>query len=360
MTGHRSLDPGCGKSTRSWRCTSRCVHCRRSSLQGLVVCPHCGRNKQGSGRRRYATLALFVIAVLFTSLLADGMLVAVYAASHTDEVSDNDPLVEVGGAVASFFNRPISNAKVLVAAFAEPSNRPSQPEAPATTVALVPATAPTYTPAATHMLVATYTPTPAPTASPSLTATVAATATEVATAEPAALPTATATLAATATLVATAVPEPANPSAVVVAPVRINIRSGPGIAFSVIDGADPGEQFVILGKDATGRWVRLSGAKERWAATSGLKVTGTAPLYERAAETSAGPPSPTPAGEISSARVVRQALNVRSGPGTNHAIVGALRQGDRVAISAKDPTGLWLRLSGEAERWVLAAAVAMK
>jgi uncharacterized protein YraI len=51
-----------------------------------------------------------------------------------------------------------------------------------------------------------------------------------------------------------------------------------------------------------------------------------------------------------------EALNLRSGPGAEYDILGALKQGDVLKVTGKDPAGNWLKVvtSGEKEGWVAA------
>ncbi len=60
-------------------------------------------------------------------------------------------------------------------------------------------------------------------------------------------------------------------------------------------------------------------------------------------------PDPIPAGEwpeVTRARITTDDLNVRSGPGTSHAVVGRLQPDDEVPVSGRWPGGRWLALTG--------------
>jgi uncharacterized protein YraI len=39
---------------------------------------------------------------------------------------------------------------------------------------------------------------------------------------------------------------------------RVNIRSGPGESYDVLNGAEPGRVLTVTGRDATGNWLRLN------------------------------------------------------------------------------------------------------
>lgn len=58
------------------------------------------------------------------------------------------------------------------------------------------------------------------------------------------------------------------------------------------------------------------------------------------------PAEPTATATAAAAEAVAsQGINVRGGPGTNYAIIGAAQAGDRFVIKGKDPTGAWWQIT---------------
>lgn len=70
------------------------------------------------------------------------------------------------------------------------------------------------------------------------------------------------------------------------------------------------------------------------------------------------PPSPTPAPE---ARLsASQTVNVRSGPGTNYAVIGRLNAGQSFEITGKNPAGDWLQFELDGRQgWVTANLISV-
>lgn len=70
-------------------------------------------------------------------------------------------------------------------------------------------------------------------------------------------------------------------------------------------------------------------------------------------------PEPTPTPEAKAAEVlVNQQVNVRSGPGTTYAIVGAANQGQRFPITGKSPAGDWWQVNFNGQNgWVFGQLV---
>jgi hypothetical protein len=54
-------------------------------------------------------------------------------------------------------------------------------------------------------------------------------------------------------------------------------------------------------------------------------------------------PSPTPA--LAAEVVINSNMNVRGGPGTNYAIIGAAQQGQRYPVTGKNPEGTWWQIN---------------
>ncbi len=139
--------------------------------------------------------------------------------------------------------------------------------------------------------------------------------------------------------------------------INLNVRSGPGTSHGVVGSITGGSttRYDILGKDAaTATWyqIRFSPTVTGWVSAtyvqthgdlSGLTVTWNPPRLSLLATTTAG-------------------LNVRSGPGGTHGIVGTITGGSttRYDILGKDAaTATWyqIRFSPTVTGWVSATYV---
>jgi len=72
----------------------------------------------------------------------------------------------------------------------------------------------------------------------------------------------------------------ATPFAVVKATKSVNVRSGPGASYRVVEAARVGAVYAVSGRNKAGDWIRLAGATERWIAASLLEVTGNVAIFE--------------------------------------------------------------------------------
>jgi hypothetical protein len=123
-------------------------------------------------------------------------------------------------------------------------------------------------------------PTEIPTATPEASATATLTAT----------PEDTATATATETPSPTATPDTAQ---LTVRADVLNIRSGPGTAYPVIERASLGELFLITGKSQDGKWWEVAvGDQKGWVTDEWAQVAG--PVESIAAVEVAPPPTPKP------------------------------------------------------------------
>ncbi|MEZ4736687.1 MAG: SH3 domain-containing protein [Caldilineaceae bacterium] len=73
------------------------------------------------------------------------------------------------------------------------------------------------------------------------------------------------------------VPANAITALVTVQGSRLNLRSGPAVAYPVVGKADPGSRWVVIGRNATDDWVQLqplNGGATGWAAAAYLQIAG--------------------------------------------------------------------------------------
>ncbi|MCL4870966.1 MAG: SH3 domain-containing protein [Anaerolineae bacterium] len=146
---------------------------------------------------------------------------------------------------------------------------------------------------------------------------------------------------------------PSSTPMATVATGALNVRTGPGVNYSIITAIHQGTTVTLLGRNGNGSWVkvRLSGGSEGWVNASLITPTvaiATLPVLD----------SSTP-GTAPTARVATGALNVRYGPGVNYGVITAIQQGTVVTLLGRNSGGTWVkvRLSGGTEGWVNASLV---
>lgn len=110
----------------------------------------------------------------------------------------------------------------------------------------------------------------------------------------------------------------------------VNVRTGPGTGFVVVDSLQRNELVTVQQCRSNWCYIQRAGA-DGWvsanflAAVSGgaSPAPGPAPLPQ---------PVPPPSGSFHRDAVASTALNVRSGPGTNYGVVDTLIRGERVRV----------------------------
>ncbi|NJO85213.1 MAG: SH3 domain-containing protein, partial [Blastochloris sp.] len=134
---------------------------------------------------------------------------------------------------------------------------------------------------------------------------------------------------------ALALPALAQQNGVIVNAAILNVRSGPGVGFSVVARVNGGANVLVLGSNADGSWVQvqLAGGISGWVNARYVSVTGGAPSVPVTAPIT-----------TNSAVVSTPFLNVRSGPGAGFGDVGTLRQGDVVALIGRIGTNSWVQI----------------
>lgn len=110
-------------------------------------------------------------------------------------------------------------------------------------------------------------------------------------------------------------------SKAVVTAGKLNVRNGPGTTYDVVDAVNKGEVVDIY--DTKEGWKQIE-AGEKWVSGDYLE-------------------------ELQQGKITVSALNVRSGPGTNHEAVEVLNEGAEVVIY--ENTDNWYRISS-GEKWV--------
>ena len=128
----------------------------------------------------------------------------------------------------------------------------------------------------------------------------------------------------------------------------LNVRSGPGVTYSVITVASQGHTVTLLGRNANSSWakIRLANGTEGWVNASLLTPNvsiSSLPLANSPAAPE--PPVPVAPGAV---------LSLRSGPGFNYPVTGSVYQGLQVTAVGRNANSTWLKvkLSDGQEGWI--------
>lgn len=133
-----------------------------------------------------------------------------------------------------------------------------------------------------------------------------------------------------------------------VATGALNVRSGPGVNYSVVTVVSQGQTVILLGRNANSSWakIRLGNNTEGWVNASLLTpnvAISSLPLADSPAAPE--PPVPVAPGAV---------LSLRSGPGFNYPATGSVYQGLRVTAVGRNTDSTWLKvlLSDGQEGWI--------
>ena len=128
----------------------------------------------------------------------------------------------------------------------------------------------------------------------------------------------------------------------------LNVRSGPGVNFQVVEVIARGTQVHMLGRNSASSWVYIQtpGGNTGWVNASYLSSSTpvhTLPVMD-------GAPPPVQVTGI----VTAYYLNARSGPGVGFPIVDVLSRGQTVPVTHRTADGSWVRilLPGGQPAWV--------
>ncbi len=150
-------------------------------------------------------------------------------------------------------------------------------------------------------------------------------------------------------------PPPSTPTPVAVFPTQVgyvqalkdlNIRSGPGTSYRVVGWVAAGQTARVTGVNGTSTWWRVlcpdGSTGDCWVtADAGLSQPATAP----GAGPTAVPPTavavlPTDVGYVQA----QSDVNIRSGPGSNYAVIGWLAAGQTAQVTGISSDGGWWRV----------------
>lgn len=119
----------------------------------------------------------------------------------------------------------------------------------------------------------------------------------------------------------------------------LNIRSGPGIGYSVVFSVYRGVSLTLLGRNADASWVRVSLSNGVTGWVNSRYIATTYPLMSLPLDGSGGF-VPAITGTVTSA-----ALNVRSGPGTSYARLTSIPNGTVVTLLARSADATWVKVT---------------
>ncbi len=141
---------------------------------------------------------------------------------------------------------------------------------------------------------------------------------------------------------------PATSATAIVSTGALNVRSGPGVTYSVLTVASQGHTVQLLGRNANSSWakIRVANGTEGWVNASLLTPSvaiSSLPFVDSPAAPQ--PPVPVAPGAV---------LSLRSGPGFNYPVTGSVYQGLQVSAIGRNAANTWLkvRLSDGQEGWI--------
>jgi len=143
-------------------------------------------------------------------------------------------------------------------------------------------------------------------------------------------------------------------AAAIVATGALNVRSGPGVIYSVLTNVSMGQSIGLIGRASDNVWVkaRLSTGQEGWVNSSLITPNvsiSSLPLVDIPAPPE--PPVPVAPGAQ---------LSLRTGPSLSDTVIGHVFQGQRVQAIGRNDSSTWLKvriLETGLEGWISAAFV---
>lgn len=137
---------------------------------------------------------------------------------------------------------------------------------------------------------------------------------------------------------------------------NVNIRSGPGTEYDPpLTRVDKGTRLTVLAQDGDWLQVELPQGGKGWIA-GWLVVFPRDPSYS---DTTLREFS-MPAGAIRSALIMKESVNVRSGPGADHEIVAKVTLGQQLAILGERNGWFEVRLPEGGSGWLAGSLVAIR
>ncbi|MEW5919850.1 MAG: N-acetylmuramoyl-L-alanine amidase [Bacillota bacterium] len=153
-------------------------------------------------------------------------------------------------------------------------------------------------------------------------------------------------------------PEPAaNPRAgtVTVTGDLVNIRSGPGVDYSRLTQVAAGTRLSVLAEDGDWLQVEIPQGGKGWIAGWLVEFQGGIPSGETVLRDFA-----VPSGVTRSALIMKESVNVRSGPGVDYGIVARLTLGQQLVVLGERDNWFEVRLPDGGSGWLAGWLVAVR
>lgn len=175
---------------------------------------------------------------------------------------------------------------------------------------------------------------------------------------------------------ATAIPdvEPVTvPTSATVTTENLNVRTGPGLEYTVLRQLQPGERIPLAGVSLDGEWVAspdvgwvfynpqwlsLNGEFALLRFAEGFEAPEPPPALARPAPTAgesvsvklgpveAEPIEPQPVASVMRGLIVTDNLNVRAGPALSHPVLDKLQPGDKILVAGVSEDRAWVAATG--------------
>ena len=132
---------------------------------------------------------------------------------------------------------------------------------------------------------------------------------------------------------------------------RLNVRSGPGVAFGILTRVGRGETLTLLGRNSAGSWVNVK-------IGSGIVGWVNAAYIVPAVAISSLPVSDMT--QLSAPGMVTAAqLELRSGPSTVNSVLAVLSRGQSLMLLGRTDDSAWLKVQAGAigEGWIVAQVI---
>ena len=144
---------------------------------------------------------------------------------------------------------------------------------------------------------------------------------------------------------------------------RLNVRTGPGTAYDLLEKVDPGAEFVALARSEFGDWIQIALPEtvegSGWVATEFLNLSGPVESLFVSEITDPAPALPTPhtpeapitapggyTEQVMATVASEDALlNVRTGPGADYAILRKLDPGEQYVALNRSADGDWIQIA---------------
>jgi uncharacterized protein YraI len=128
----------------------------------------------------------------------------------------------------------------------------------------------------------------------------------------------------------------------------LNLRTAPNTRAQLITTMPAGTVVTLDGRNAANTWVRGStqSGQVGWMFLRHVVVNGdinALPVTDGAVAAPAAPSNPAPTGGGGTVATANNTLNLRSGPGTNFAVIGRINVRGSFTVDGRDATGTWVR-----------------